>query len=154
MRGYNVGKQTVRDLIKDKSRLITFAAVSNSAGGMSKRKSMKSSTYDESDKARVLWFSQQRTRGISVSGAICAAQAKYFFDELKLQGDFNASSGWMARFKQKHGTRQITVQGKKMSCDEPAADEYENESQKFIENEGFILEKFSMLTRPVYTGSV
>jgi hypothetical protein len=60
MREYNVGEQTVRDLIKNKSRLITFAGISGSAGGMSKRKSMKSSTYDELDQAVVLWFSQQR----------------------------------------------------------------------------------------------
>jgi hypothetical protein len=34
------------------------------------------------DQAIVLWFSQQRAQGIPVSGAIYAAQAKYFFDEL------------------------------------------------------------------------
>jgi hypothetical protein len=76
MKEYNVGEQTVHDLIKNRSRLITFAGVSDSAGGMSKRKSMKISTYDELDQAVVLWFSQQR---VSVSGAICTAQAKYFF---------------------------------------------------------------------------
>jgi hypothetical protein len=100
MREYNVGEQTVRVLIKNKSRLITFAGVSDGAGGMSKRQSMKSSTYDEFDKAMVLWFSQQRVQGIPVSGAIFAAQTKYFFDELKLQGDFIASSGWLTGFKQ------------------------------------------------------
>jgi hypothetical protein len=89
----------------------------------------------------VLWFSQQRAQEIPVSGAICAAQAKYFFDELKLQGDFNASSSWLTRFKQRHGIRQITVQGEKLSCDEPTADEFKNEFQKFIENEGFIPEQ-------------
>jgi hypothetical protein len=41
MREYNVGEQTVRDLIKNKPTLITFAGVSDSADGMSKRKSMK-----------------------------------------------------------------------------------------------------------------
>jgi hypothetical protein len=102
---------------------------------------MKSSTYDELDQAMVLWSSQQRAQGIPVSGAICAAQAKYFFNELKLQGDFNASSGWLTRFKQRHGMRQITVQGEKLNCDEPAADEFKNEFQKFIENEGFTPEQ-------------
>jgi hypothetical protein len=85
MTEYNVGEQTVRHLIKNKSRLITFAGVSDSTGEMSKRKSTKISTYDELDQAMVLWFSQKRAQGIP--GAICAAQAKYFFDEMKLQGD-------------------------------------------------------------------
>jgi hypothetical protein len=141
MREYNVGEQTVCDLIKKKSRLITFAGVSNSAGGMLKRKSIKSSTHDELDQAMVLCFSQQRAQGIPVSGAICAVQAKYFFDQLKLQGDFSTSSGWLTRFKQRHSIRQITVQGEKLSCDEPAADKFKNEFQKFIGNEGFILEQ-------------
>jgi hypothetical protein len=76
MREYSVGEQTVHDLIKNTSGLITFSGVSDDAGGMSKRKSMKSSTYDELDQAMALWFSQQRAQGIPVSGAICAA--KYF----------------------------------------------------------------------------
>jgi hypothetical protein len=71
MKEHNVGEQ--RDLIKSKSRLITFAGVSDSTGEISKRKSMKSSTYDELDQAMLLWFSQQRAQRIPVSGAICAA---------------------------------------------------------------------------------
>jgi hypothetical protein len=105
MREYDVGEQTVHDLIKNKSRLITFAGVSDSAGGMTKQKSMKSSTYDELDQAMALWFSQQRAQEIPVPGAIFA------------------------------------VQGEKFSCDEPAADKFKNEFQKFTENEGFILEQ-------------
>jgi hypothetical protein len=140
MREYNVGEQTIRDLIRNKSRLIVFAGVSDSAGGMLKRNSMKSSTYDELDQAMVLCFSQQRAQGIPVSGVICTAQAKYFFDKQKLQGDFNTSSGWLTRFKQSYSTRQITVQGEKLSCNEPAADEFKNEFQKCIENKGFIPE--------------
>jgi hypothetical protein len=73
MREYNVYEQTVRDLIKNKSRLFTFPGVSDSAGGMSKRKCMKSSTYDDLDQAMALWSSQQRAQWIPVLGAICAA---------------------------------------------------------------------------------
>jgi hypothetical protein len=88
MREYNVGEQTVRDLIKNKSRLITFAGVPGSTGGMSKRKSTKRSSYDELDQAMVLWFSQQRAQGIPIYGAICAAQAKYFFRRGEITGRF------------------------------------------------------------------
>jgi hypothetical protein len=64
----------------------------------------------------VLWFSQQRAQGIPVLGPICVAQAKYFFDELKLQSDFSASSDWLTRFQQRDGIRQITVQGEKLAA--------------------------------------
>jgi hypothetical protein len=43
----------------------------------------------------------------------------------------------LTRFKQRYGIRQITVQGEKLSCDEPAIDEF----KKFTENEGFISEQ-------------
>jgi hypothetical protein len=140
-REYNVGEQTVRDLIKNKSRLITFAGVPDSADRMSKRKSMKSSTYDELDQTMVLWFSQQRAQGIPYMGKFVLLKQSIFFGELKLQGHFNASPGWLTRFKQRHGVKKITVQGEKLSCDEPTADEFKNEIQKFIGNEGFIPEQ-------------
>lgn len=136
MNEYNVGDQTVRDIIKNKQKLIEFAGTSDSASGMSKRKTMKTSTYDELDKAMVLWFNQQRAEGIPVSGAVCAAKAKDFHDKLKLPGEFNASSGWLTRFKERHGIRQIAIQGEKLSSDEQAAKEFIPQFQDFIEKEG------------------
>jgi hypothetical protein len=111
---------------------------------------MKSSTFDELDQDMVLWFSQQRAQGILVSGAF----ALYFFDELKLQGDFNASSGWLTTFEQRHGISQITVQGEKMICDEPAAEELRINSRNLLKMKVSYRNKFSVLTRPVCTGNV
>ncbi|GBM91544.1 hypothetical protein AVEN_83471-1 [Araneus ventricosus] len=53
---------------------------------------MRTSTYEDLGKAMVLWFNQQRAAGIPVSGAVCAAKAKRFFEEFKIPVDFNASS--------------------------------------------------------------
>ncbi|GBN20601.1 hypothetical protein AVEN_211220-1 [Araneus ventricosus] len=52
---------------------------------------MKTSTYEDLDKAMVLWFNQQTAAGIPVSGAVCAAKAKHFFEEHKIPFDFNAT---------------------------------------------------------------
>lgn len=134
---YGVGDQTVRDILKNKTKILEFSATSDSVSGMSKRKTMKTATYDELDKAMVLWFNQQRAQGIPVSGVVCAAKALQFFKELNLSGDFNASSGWLTRFKQRHGIRQISVQGEKLSSDENAADQFKEDFRKFIEESGF-----------------
>jgi hypothetical protein len=49
------------------------------------------------------WFNQLRAQGTTITGAVCAKQAKYFFEALELEGSFDASSGWLTRFKQRHG---------------------------------------------------
>ncbi|GBN14427.1 Tigger transposable element-derived protein 2 [Araneus ventricosus] len=110
---YEIGDQTVRDIIKNKQKLLEFAGTSDSLKGMCNRKTMKTSTYEDLDKAMVLWLDQQRAAGIPVSDAVCAAKAKHFFEELKIPVHFSASSVWLTRFKQRYSKRQITVQGGK-----------------------------------------
>jgi len=77
---YGIGETTVRDLRKNKNKLINYASNSDSSSGLSSRKTMKLSTYDELDKAMLQWFNQQRAQNIPVSGIICAKQAKLYFD--------------------------------------------------------------------------
>ncbi|KAF5295414.1 hypothetical protein FQA39_LY13075 [Lamprigera yunnana] len=49
------------------------------------------------------------------SGPTTAAKAKIFFDLLGLEGNFDASSGWLHRFKKRYGIRESNVYGQKMS---------------------------------------
>lgn len=129
---YGVGETTVRDIRKTKDKIIKFASSSDSSSGHAKRKTMKTSTYEALDKAMLEWFSQKRAEGIQVSGIICAKQAQHFFELLGLEGDFNASSGWLTRFKNRHGIREISVQGEKLSGDQEAASEFATNFQNFI----------------------
>uniref|UniRef100_H3AHU5 HTH CENPB-type domain-containing protein n=1 Tax=Latimeria chalumnae TaxID=7897 RepID=H3AHU5_LATCH len=114
---YEIGETTVRDIKKNKE-ILTYASSLDSTSGLSKCKSMKLSTYEELDRAMLEWFHQQRAEGTPISGPICAKQAKFFFDALGMEGDFNASSGWFTRFKQRHGIREIAIQGEKLSGNE------------------------------------
>lgn len=121
---YNVGDSTVRDIIKNGPKFIEFSDTSEGGKNyMSGRKTMKTSTYDDLDKAMVTWFSQQKARGSEVSDAVSAAKAKYFFDTLKLKGDFNASSGWLRRFKHRHGIQQMPTKDEKSTFTDSAAEE-------------------------------
>lgn len=132
---YGIGESTVRDIKKNKDRIINYASNSDPTSGVSRRKSMKSSTYEELDRVMIEWFNQQKTDGIPVSGAICAKQAKFFFDALGMEGDFSASSGWLTRFKQRHGIPKAASQGTKLKGDETAASEFCGNFQEFIERE-------------------
>ena len=54
---------------------------------------------------------------------------------LRLEGLFDASSGWMTWFKQCHVIREIRVHGKKLSCDKQAAEDFKTEFTEFIQSQ-------------------
>jgi len=54
---------------------------------------------------------------------------------LGLEGNFNASSEWLTRFKQRHGIRELTIQGKRLSCSVEAVDKFYIEFQEFLQLE-------------------
>lgn len=132
---YGIGETTVRDVLKQKEKLLAFATVSNSGSGMKKRKTMKKSTYSELDSALAEWLVQERSEGTPVSGPNIAAKAKVFFDLLGLEGNFDASSGWLHRFKKRYGIREIGLHGEKLSGDQQAADDFQRDFEKFVMSE-------------------
>jgi hypothetical protein len=76
-----------------------------------------------------------------MSGLICAKQAKFFFEALRLEGNFDASSGWLMRFKRQHGICEISIQGEKLTGDLTAANEFCVEFQEFIKSEELLPEQ-------------
>lgn len=135
---YGVGDQTVRDLIKNKSELLKFACSADSSSGMIKRKTMKKSTYDDLDRTLLEWFNNQRAQGNPINGTICAEKAKYYFETLGLEGTFDASSGWLTRFKQRHGIRELEIRGEKLSSDNQGAEKFCKEFNQFALNENLL----------------
>lgn len=133
---YNVGDSTVRDIVKNKDKLVTFACSSDTNFAMANRKTMKKSSYEELDECLREWFMQQRAQGTPVSGPICMTKAKYFFEALGMEGDFDASSGWFTRFKNRHGIREVGVKGELLSGDSEAAEQFKSDFNKFVEEEG------------------
>ncbi|KAJ8945532.1 hypothetical protein NQ318_020377 [Aromia moschata] len=121
---YNIGKQTVRDIVKKKAKLQSFVAKADSANAISDRKSLKGSTFRGLDDAMTRWFLQKRSEGVPISGPMCSRQAQKFHEQLKIKGNFSASSGWLHRFKKRHGIRQVAIQGEKLSADDVAMVEF------------------------------
>ena len=52
---------------------------------------------------------------------------------------FTASDGWLWRFGQRHGIRQLTLQGEKLSADRPAAENFIASFEDIIENGQYTL---------------
>lgn len=103
---FGISTTTVRDIKKNKSNLFDFITRMEGTNSM-KRKSMKKSKYEEVDVALLDWFVQKRAGGLLISGPMCVRQAKFFHQAFGLEGKFNASTGWLTRFKQRYGICEI-----------------------------------------------
>ena len=63
-------------------------------------------------------------------------KARLFYHELhpdKSEDDFKASSGWLHRFKKRHGIRKLIMQGESLSADTGTAEEFKTLLHEFVE---------------------
>lgn len=77
---------------------------------------MKRAANEEKDTAVYLWFIQKRSEGILLAGPIVAEKALQFNTKLNGAVSFKASTGWLDHFKNRHGIRELTIEGEKMSA--------------------------------------
>ena len=61
--------------------------------------------------------------------------------------EFVASNGWLWRFSQRHGIRQLLMQGEKLSSDVPAATDFIASFEGFIEENKYTQIKYSTAMR-------
>lgn len=138
---YDVGVQTVRDIFKNKGKLEKFVQNTDTARALKNRKTMKGSSYDQLDNTMIKWFQQKRAEGVPISGPMCMHQANFFFKKLRLEGTFNASTGWLRRFKDRHGIRELQIQGEQLSSDITAATVFTNDLEKLVSENGLVREQ-------------
>jgi len=79
-------------------------------------------TSDWIRQAFYTWFIQQRSTGTSISGPLLQEKAKHFSTQLNGESadleSFKASTGWLDKFKNLHGIRNLSIQGEKLSAAE------------------------------------
>ncbi|GFT00658.1 jerky protein homolog-like [Trichonephila clavipes] len=120
---FNVGKATICDWRKNRRKLEQYCA--NSSGEtLENRQTAKQSLYDKVDNALHIWFTQERQRGTPLSGPIIQEKAIQLNKLMNGDASFSASIGWLDRWKKRHGVRQLTITGEKLSSDFDAAKEY------------------------------
>ena len=82
------------------------------------------------DQALYSWFIQQRSPGTPISGQLLQEKAKHFSLQLNVNGEspnhesFKASTGWLDKFKNRHGLRNLGIQGKKLSSAEETVEPF------------------------------
>ncbi|GBN55968.1 hypothetical protein AVEN_175177-1 [Araneus ventricosus] len=74
-------------------------------------------------------------KGVPISGIMIPQKALNFNSKLGESKEFQASSGWLENFKNRHGIRQLNIVGEKLSSDIEAGDSFIVELQVFIAQE-------------------
>ena len=63
--------------------------------------------------------------------------------------EFVASDGLLWRFCRRHGIRQLTLQGEKLSADKPASEEFVTSFRTFVEDNNYTLNQiFAFCSTP------
>ncbi len=89
---------------------------------------MRLAEDEKLDEALYLWFLQKRAQDMPVSGPMLCEKASQFSVELHEDDSndsgapFQASRGWLWRFCQRHGVRNLSLQGENVSCNDSAVD--------------------------------
>lgn len=63
------------------------------------------------DECLYAWFLQKWRSGVTISGLILKMQAENFFKDMSMEGNFEATDGWLLWWQNRHGIGQITIQG-------------------------------------------
>lgn len=95
------------------------------------RKTLKSATNVALDEAVFLRVLQKRNEGVPITGPILCEKALMFNEKLNGDTGFKASEGWLYKFKQRHGIRQLNIEGEKLSA--ASAEIVSNFKKKFDE---------------------
>ena len=76
--------------------------------------------------------------GVPITGPGNTAGAKKLFNYTRScmdsdQSQFSGSTGWQWRFCKRHGIRNLSLQGEKLSADNEASDEFVSSFAEFVE---------------------
>ena len=97
------------------------------------------------DKALYAWFIQQRSTGTPISGPLLQEKAKHFSTQLNTETadrEFKASTDWLEKFKTRHGIRNLSIQGEKLSAAaEETVEPFLQKLHKVIEEKNLIPEQ-------------
>ena len=140
---FGISKQQISDIRKNKDKILKFTDSVETSEGL-KRKSLKLADDEQLDKALYAWFIQQRSTGTPISGPLLQEKAKHFSAQLNTETadrEFKASTGWLEKFKTRHGIRNLSIQGEKLSAAEETVEPFLQKLNKVIEERGLIPEQ-------------
>lgn len=151
---YGVHHSTISNIIKQKEKIRNSIENLKAVAGSPNIKKLKLLTEeDEFETVVFKWLCQQRAAGIPVQGNILKEKAKYFWTKMhgsnqeneshdanKKEKMFEASNGWLDRFKHRHGLSTKKTKGEKMSADMEIAANFSKGFEKFLLEHNYDME--------------
>ncbi|GBN60586.1 Jerky -like [Araneus ventricosus] len=138
---FEVCETTVGDWRRNKAQIEAFCSKMDSSKTFEERSTLKKAKTEKLDEAVYLWFEQQRTQGIPISGNILKEKALLLRQKLNENESFSASQGWLDKFKKRHGIRQLAIAREKLSVIKDSAKDFVERFEEMIEKENLTLDQ-------------
>ena len=142
---FNTSKTTVHDIVKNQEKLHDFITEIQDGDCMKNRKTIRRADLSLLDKAVYLWFVQQRCKGTPISGPLLMGKAlqlyPHIYSDDSNSNSFKAGTGWLKRFKDRHGIRALSVQGESLSAASTSVDPFRERLQNIIVERGLSIEQ-------------
>lgn len=118
-RKYQCDLSTISRILKNEEKIRKVAIT----GVNTERKRLRKSSFEEIDKAMILWFREMRSKNAVISGPMIKEQAKKFSQALSIN-NFEPTNGWICRWKSRHNINFQKMQGEKVSADDFGANQW------------------------------
>lgn len=137
-RFYNIGKTTVTDIKKKREAILAFALKIDKGDGMKKRKVIKRARNQDLERAMEMWFVQKLSLNEPISSSLVCETALKMNEKLGGPKDFKASTGWLQKFKFRHGIRDLLKLQKEslLPTDSSDVKKFKKTLRLFVEKEG------------------
>lgn len=121
---YGVAKSTICS-IKNKKLKIT-EVVSNTLAP-SKKCTLRTAEFPKMEKKLYKWFLKQREKNLPITADIIKQKALILHQKMNINIKFNASQGWLQRFKTRYGIRLLKISGEKLSAQQELVNPFKEE---------------------------
>jgi hypothetical protein len=116
---FGIPASTLSTILKQKDHLTTLTPYSS-------RIRQKKCEYPDLEECLMAWFTQSRQNNIPISGPILKEKSKLFATNLGIT-NFQASEGWLEKFKKRHDLTFKKVCGESASVDQCISQDWKNE---------------------------
>ena len=101
---------------------------------------MRLGSCDKLDQAVFVRFKQKRMKGMPVSGSLLCEKATQLAEPINIT-NFVASSGWKWRFCRRHGIRNLSLQGEKLSADAEGPKDFIASFKEYVQERSLSLDQ-------------
>ncbi|KAG5680584.1 hypothetical protein PVAND_010081 [Polypedilum vanderplanki] len=115
---FKVGRTTISDILKRKYKFFKFVAMnSDKTENLKRRRTLRRTIHTVLEENLLQWYNELRESGAYISGPMIAQRATQLHKELGYKDNFNASNGWLDRFKVRNGIKLCGIREVKTESD-------------------------------------